>query len=151
MAFTPDQQYLIDTKTIGNSEQCCLALGGDVIDPGEGDMLCSFETYEFPLPLACQTLGPVAEEEPSVEDQGPGFLSQFGGWFGENVGGLSDSFVNIWGALNPLETASLPPVDGGGGGYTPPVDEGNNKKQIWLIVGFVLVLVATVYFLRRNK
>jgi len=153
MAFTPDQQYIADTvslnKSVGDNEQCCLSLGGVVDFINES---CDLPQYDTSINLSemCDVAQNLAENEESVGGQGGG-VAGFGEWFSTNLDGLTDSFVNVWGALNPLTTPTLPPTSGGSLDIpNNENDEEKAKKQIWLIVGFVLLLVVAVYFIRRR-
>ena len=152
MAFTPDQQYLADTvslnKSVGDNEQCCLTLGGDVIQTDSGQ-LCSFETYEFDLDLACQTVGNIGEEQPSAENQNGGGIN----WGG--IGNFINEFAET--TLPVFFPPQQPPASIGGGmgtgGTTPPPTDdkkGISTKGIVAIVVTVLTLAIAVYFIRKR-
>tara|TARA_R110000803_G_scaffold77874_5_gene142770 strand:+ start:2864 stop:3322 length:459 start_codon:yes stop_codon:yes gene_type:complete len=150
MAFTPDQQYLIDTKSTDDPVMCCLSVGGAYSELTQTCQYPQFDNVEVPIADACAIALEIAEGEPSVGDQTGGGINfgGFGTWFGDNLEGLTDSFTTIWETFNPLTTPTLPPPDG----TNPPLDEEDkSKKQIWLVVGLVLVLVLAVYLIRKRS
>tara|TARA_R110000851_G_scaffold162135_2_gene305854 strand:- start:78 stop:542 length:465 start_codon:yes stop_codon:yes gene_type:complete len=152
MAFTPDQQYLIDTKSTDDPVMCCLSVGGAYSELTQTCQYPQFDNVEVPIADACSIAQDIAEGEPSVDDQTGGGINfgGFGTWFGDNLGGLTDSFTTIWETFNPLTTPTLPPPNG----TNPPPDldeEDKSKKQIWLVVGLVLVLVLAVYLIRKRS
>ena len=129
---------------------CCLSVGGAYSELTQTCQYPQFDNVEVPIADACSIAQDIAEGEPSVDDQTGGGINfgGFGTWFGDNLGGLTDSFTTIWETFNPLTTPTLPPPNG----TNPPLDEEDkSKKQIWLVVGLVLVLVLAVYLIRKRS
>ena len=155
MASTPDQQYFTDTKTIGDPEQCCITLGGDIIDIGDGTMLCSWaevdsplgeDISEIPLSSACSLVGSIAPDLPS---DGSGW--DLPEWNQSGFDALINSFSSIWDIFKP--TPDAPPTGGGGipPDGSPPPPPANDTAKYVMIGGGVLLLVVAVVLLTRKK
>jgi hypothetical protein len=143
MSVTQNAQLLSETAQAGEANACCLALGGDIIvDTSNGDEICSFETYEFPLSLACQTAQNTAigSGSPSEESAGSGFVAGFT----SILDSLGTAATGVLGALNPQ-----PPTPNQSTYATPA--QSNRGKQVITIAVFVLVVGVVLIMLRRKK
>ena len=146
MSATQNAQLLSETAQAGEANACCMALGGDIIvDSSNGDEICSFETYEFPLSMACQTAQNQAIQGASPEQQsaGSGFVAGFTGI----LDALGSATTNVLGALNPQQAQGQMPSQSQ---YVSPV-QSNSGKQILTIAVAVLLIAVLVIVLRRKK
>jgi len=152
MASTPDQQYLTDTKTLGNPEQCCMTLGGYVEIDDEGTPMCviynsqSSNTPEgsFYLSDACGYI------EEVVEDESSNGLTWNQTLFDDLIGSAGD----IWNIFKPTPPIPPPSTGGGGnggGGSPPPPAPASNMATYAMVGGGVLILVLAVVLLVRKK
>lgn len=143
MSATQNAQLLSETAQAGEANACCLALGGDIIvDSSNGDEICSFETYEFPLSMACQTAQNNAIQGASPEQQSAG--SGFVAGFTSILDALGSATTNVLGALNPQQAQATQSQ------YVVPAQT-NSGKQILTIAVAVLLIAVLVIVLRRKK
>lgn len=146
MSATQNAQLLSETAQAGEANACCLALGGDIIvDSSNGDEICSFETYEFPLSMACQTAQNNAIQGASPEQQSAG--SGFVAGFTSILDALGSATTNVLGALNPQQAQGQIPTQSQ---YVSPA-QSNSGKQILTIAVAVLLIAVLVIVLRRKK
>ena len=143
MAVTTNAQDLTEIAQAGEANACCLALGGDiVVDTGTGQELCSFETYEYDLELACQTAQQYAQTLPSPQQQSGG------NWLANNLVSVIDSLGSAGSqVINALEGNT----GGNQYGTQPPIASGSKKNRGWIVGLFVLLIVAGVFYMLRKK
>ena len=148
MAVTQNQQYLADVAQAGDADQCCIALGGDLVIDSDGTPLCSFPDYEYPRSQSCQYAAGVSMGSPTQGGSASG--GGLGGWLSNNLGVIADSASTIIGALNPTPPPAQPPVTspgGPGGSYATQV----NTKRIITAVLVLAGVVGIVLFIRKKK
>lgn len=140
MAVTQFQQYLADkAQTPADNEECCLAMGGDVVTDGDGTQLCSFETHEYPLSAACQYAQQVAENTPDANQQQSG--GGLGAWLSTNaetLGSIFSDIGTIFGGTPPPPTSPGP----------PPKD---NSKTFIAVAVAILVVVVAIFLIRKSR
>jgi len=144
MAVTPDQQYLIDTKQLNDSEQCCLAVGGVVDVLNSECTYPQFDNTSLPLTEACGVAEDIAESEHSAGMQNGG---GFGNWLSGNLGNLTEGFADIWGAINP------PPPDTTVNTtiIQQQAEKDKRNKQLLVLGGVVLFIILGVYLIKKRK
>ena len=145
MSVTQNAQLLSEVAQAGEANACCQALGGDIVTDGLGQELCSFETYEFPLELACQTAqnSAIQGASPEQESAGSGFVAGFT----SILDALGSATTSVLGALNPQQPQTQAPTQGQ---YVAPAQL-NKGKQLIAIAVFVLVVAVVLIMLRRKK
>lgn len=143
MAFTQNQQYLADIAQAGDADQCCLALGGDLVIDADGTPLCSFEDFEYPRSQACGYAANVGTG--SATPGGAASGGGIGNWFANNLGALTDSASTIIRVFNPTPPPATPP--------SAPAVETNQvtTKQIITAILVLAGFVAIIMFIRRKK
>jgi hypothetical protein len=143
MAVTQNQQYLADVAQAGDADQCCIALGGDLVIDSDGTPLCSFPDYEYPRSQSCQYAAGVSMGSPTQGGSASG--GGLGGWLSNNLGVIADSASTIIGALNP--TPPPPPSE-----VTMPGNTAQyNTKRIITAVLVLAGVVGIVLFIRKKK
>lgn len=145
MAVTAQQQYLSDIAQAGDADQCCIALGGDLVIDADGTPLCSFEDFEYPRTQACNYVTEMAESAPTQGGQSAGgFLGQITAETAQTGLSILDGLVNIFRKPQPPTAAPA---------ATPPADVQENQvttKQIITAVAVILGLVVVVYLIRKK-
>lgn len=144
MAVTQNQQYIADVAQAGDADQCCIALGGDLVIDSDGTPLCSFQDYEYPRSAACGYAAGIAGNSPTQGGSASG--GGLGGWLSNNLGVIADSASTVIRAFQPAPAQTLPAAG--------PPPEATSQVQTKQIITAILVLagvVGIVIFIRKKK
>ena len=143
MAVTQFQQYLADkAQTPADTEECCIAMGGDLVTDSDGTRLCSFVTHEYPLSEACTVAQQIAENTPDANQQQSG--GGLGAWLSTNAETLGSIFSDIGSLVtgNPPMQTSPGPVPNAGQ---------DNKKTFIAVAVAIFVVVVAIILIRKSR
>lgn len=149
MALTQTQQELQDVAQAGETNACCLAIGGEIgTYPVTGEELCMIAGGEsFPLGQACTTASQTAASLPSAGQNQGGFFN----WLGNNFETVTSGVANIIDAVQGDSLATPGAVPPG----TSPVvgsqqDNTKPNNTLLYIVGGVVLLLVVVLIIRKK-
>jgi hypothetical protein len=150
MAVTQTQQYFVDKAISQNPNECCLALGGEVYEGDDKEMLCAAringQNTSFALSQACGFVEAAAETTPT---QGGGF----GNWLTTNIGGIASGIGSAFGSVYSTITGTETPEQALDRARLEAEAE-RQRKTRQAIVGLVIFVVIAVigfYLIKKRK